>query len=499
MVERRAWRRVVRGAVLLAAAVSLSACGDLAEGGPIAEAVTRGSSPTLSYRLVPITAATLAAVTEAEPDHLAGTFPANRSPKRIVLGIGDILSIAVYEAAVGGLFVPGESGSVSSNSVNLPNQAVDVAGNISFPFGGAIRAAGRTPQQVQAAILDRIKNRAIDPQVIVTVVSQLTSLVSVEGEVKAPTRYPAAASGARDRISDAVTRAGGLLGPGWDSFISLERDGRRTTVPFESLLSGPAEDIFVQPGDRILVTQEPQRFIALGALGRRAPTGSDTEAAQGRVAALLDGGRAEIPFDSWRLSLAAAVAKAGGLLDVRADAGSVFLYRREPARVAHRLGLDSGPLDGMPVIYRLDLSDPAGFLLATRFPMRNDDVLYVANARAVEITKALDYVGTYLSTAVNASTAALVANAALNRSRTTGLPTIGGLTVVPSGVTGQPGTITPGGLINGVATTTTPTGGTGDGGGTAGTGMPATRTTAADAAATTLQTPRSTMASPASR
>jgi polysaccharide export outer membrane protein len=38
------------------------------------------------------------------------------------------------------------------------------------------------------------------------------------------------------------------------------------------------------------------------------------------------------------------------------------------------------------------LRNPDGFLLATKFQMRNKDVLYVANATSVEIGKALTYI-----------------------------------------------------------------------------------------------------------
>ncbi|MBE7220305.1 MAG: hypothetical protein INR64_17685, partial [Caulobacteraceae bacterium] len=210
------------------------------------------------------------------------------------------------------------------------------------------------------------------------------------------------------------------------------------------------------------------------------------------------GGRAEIPFGAWRLSLAAALAKAGGLLDTRADPAAVFLYRGEPAPVAARLGVGAGPLATVPVVFRLDLSDPAGFLLATRFPMRNGDLLYVADARGAEVGKALDYFGGYLSTAVSAGTAAVIGRSALSGSGTTGLPTIGGLAVVPSGVTGLPGTVTPSGLVNGVSATAMPTGGTSDSSGTAASGT--TNGTTRDAATLApLTAPRSTMTSPASR
>jgi len=74
-------------------------------------------------------------------------------------------------------------------------------------------------------------------------------------------------------------------------------------------------NIYILPGDRIYVYQEQQKFIAFGATG-----GNTAGVAQN-----------EIPFDAWRLNLAEAVAKAGGLGDLQADPGAVFLYRQSRA------------------------------------------------------------------------------------------------------------------------------------------------------------------------
>ena len=75
----------------------------------------------------------------------------SRRPSRISLGIGDVVSITIFEAEVGGLFVPGDAGARPGNFVTLPNQIVDSNGNITVPYAGTIRAAGRTPSEVLAS------------------------------------------------------------------------------------------------------------------------------------------------------------------------------------------------------------------------------------------------------------------------------------------------------------------------------------------------------------
>ena len=136
-------------------------------------------------------------------------------------------------------------------------------------------------------------------------------------------------------------------------------------------------------------TKSSQKFIAFGATG-------------GGGGGSISGTQGEFPFGAWRINLAEAVAKAGGLGDIQADPGAVFLYRREPREVAQLLGADmarfKGPL--VPVVFSISFRDPGGYFLATRLQMRNDDILFVANAQSVDVSKFLTFVNLVMSTAV---------------------------------------------------------------------------------------------------
>ena len=46
----------------------------------------------------------------------------------------------------------------------------------------------------------------------------------------------------------------------------------------------------------------------------------------------------------------------------------------------------------MPVVYRLNLADPAGVFTAGNFSVRPDDVLYVPRSGAAEARKFFDFV-----------------------------------------------------------------------------------------------------------
>ena len=198
-------------------------------------------------------------------------------------------------------------------------------------------------------------------------------------------------AGAGDRVLDAITRAGGISGPGYESWVMLERGGRRATVPFENLVMNASNNIHILPGDRIYVYQEQQRFLAFGATG----------------GAPIAFGQGQFNFDAWRINLAEAVGKAGGLADFQADPGAVFLYRQEPREVAQLLGADMTKFDGplVPVIFWIDFRDPGGYFLATRTQMRNDDIIFMANAHSFEATKVLTFVELVAATAVGTQTA----------------------------------------------------------------------------------------------
>ena len=296
-------------------------------------------------------------------------FVDRRGPAEIRFGIGDTVSVTIFEAAAGGLFIPVDAGVRPGNYVTLPNQPVDTQGNITVPYAGNIKAQGRTAVQVQTAIVNALKNRALEPQAVVALVDQKASSISVLGEVGAPSRFPANASG--ERLLDAISRAGGPRNPGFDTFVMLEREGRQATAPFGAILNEPSNNIYVRPQDTIYVFTQPQTFVAFGASGQQG----------------------QFSFGAWRLSIAEALGKIGGLNDNLADPASIYLYRGERREIAEQLGVDCSRFGGpvVPVLYNLNLRDPSGYFLATKFKMNNKDVIFTSNATTVESSKLLTY------------------------------------------------------------------------------------------------------------
>jgi polysaccharide export outer membrane protein len=387
--------RRVAAFVAIGGAVLTAGCGPLLlpASGPDSLVVRSGvpwNGP--AYGLVKLDPKVINILDEYGPRTLSAVFGDHRPPPEIHFGIGDVVSVTIFEAAAGGLFIPAEAGVRPGNYVTLPNQPVDTKGFISVPYAGLVPTAGKTPSQVNQEIVDRIKNRAIEPQAIVALVTQNTSLITVIGEVNnenTPSgRIPAQPAG--ERILDVITRAGGIRDQGQDMWLVLERHGHRASAPFGSLIYEPGNNIWAWPGDTLYLYKEPQTYLAFGASGQQGQfqfsAGSQSSA--------------------WRMTLAEGVAAAGGLIDVQADPGSVFLYRREPRELAEKLGVDCSKMDGptVPVVYSVSFADPAGYFLATRMQMHNKDVIFAANARSVEITKFAQFADALITPATNVST-----------------------------------------------------------------------------------------------
>ncbi|WP_256378808.1 polysaccharide biosynthesis/export family protein [Bradyrhizobium sp. Ai1a-2] len=367
--------RIVAGLLALSCAGCIITPGS----GPLATDVrsaSEGFEPaSLPYALVKLTPE-VAEVLGRHTPRLSSAF-ADRTPaKAFRFGVGDTVSITIFESAAGGLFTS-DAGVRAGNFVTVPNQAVDEKGYIAVPYAGTIRALGRTPSEIRDEVTDKLKGRALEPQVVVALAEQNTSLISVLGDVRAAGRFRASPSA--ERIIDSIARAGGPGSQGYDMWVSLERKGHRASVPFGALMYEPSNNIYVLPNDVIYLYSQPQTFVAFGASG-------------------LQG---QFKFDAWRISLAEAIGKQGGMNDALADPSSVFLYRGETREVAKEMGVDCRPFKGpiIPIIYLINLRDPSGYFLTQTFEMRNKDVIYTSNSTTVETTKFLNFLRTVLATA----------------------------------------------------------------------------------------------------
>src|ERR1700688_1056320 len=361
-------RNQSRGAMKAVAVMGLLACvaagcSALPTAGPTASDIRRQEVKDSQTRfdLVDIDDNVVAAVLAEPRESFHARFKKYGAPPQPKIGIGDSVVVSIWEAAGGGLFSssPTDHVSAGSRSVTIPEQIVARDGAISVPFAGRVPVAGRLPVEVQRTIEERLAEKAIEPQVIVTVTKSLSTSATVTGEVVSGARVPLSLKG--DRLLDLIAAVGGAKTPVYETFVRLSRDGVTATIPMESLVADPAENIYAYPGDVLTLVRLPQSFTAFGATGTNM----------------------QVNFTAERMTLVEALAKAGGLQAQRSDPAGVFLFRFEPPGIVNALGrpqLQTGPDGSSPVVYQLDLSDAKSYFLAQRFPIRDKDIVYVANA-----------------------------------------------------------------------------------------------------------------------
>lgn len=278
-----------------------------------------------------------------------------------VIDAGDVIELSVWEAPpamlFGGAATEPSAGPSTTHVTTFPEQMVGSDGNINMPFAGQVQVAGRTPHQIETKIAGRLKGKANQPQVLVRVIHNNTSNVTVVGEVATSIRMPLTARG--ESLLDALAAAGGIRQPVEKITLQLTRGKQVQAMALDTVIRDPKQNIMLKPGDIVTALFQPSSFTVLGATSKNL----------------------EINFEAQGISLAQAMARAGGLDSEKADASAVFIFRFEDPNALDWATPPKTTSDGkVPVIYQMDMKNPASFLVAQGFPMNNKDVIYVANA-----------------------------------------------------------------------------------------------------------------------
>lgn len=349
----------------------LAGCSNLPASGPTASMVVEPTGTEvadLPYEVIDVTESDLPALRNRPVNSFAGRFSSHAPAPSQALSVGDQVVITIFEAAGGGLFsnaAPMGTTSAGSRNIALPPQTVDRDGSLTVPYAGRVPAAGRTPAAVAKAIEAKLKDKAIEPQVIVSTQGN-GAAATVTGDATGAARVALSLKG--DRLLDVIAQAGGVKTLPHETKVRLTRGSTSESALLETILKDPKEDVYVYPGDKIYVYRDAPVFVALGA-----------------VAAQKD-----YPIDDEPMTLLQAVAKAGGLIDTQADSSAVFLFRREAASVVRALRPNSTHLAGnepVPVIYRLRFDKAGDYFSAQQITVRDKDMIYVANAPAVQFSK----------------------------------------------------------------------------------------------------------------
>lgn len=292
------------------------------------------------------------------------------APPTDMVGPGDVLSITIFEAGV-----PLFGGGVSASAANvagfdpsvkaqeLPLSRVDDNGDIFVPYAGKLHVFGKTAFEIQDQIRIALRGISQNPQVIVRLARVVNNSVIVGGEVAKPGRLVLDTN--REHVSDVIALAGGQRGNAKDLELRIVRGAKKVDLRLNDLFFYPSTDIRVYPGDRLTLLQSPQTYSVLGAPGR------------------VD----QLPFTRSSMTLAEAMASAGGSSAGLGDPEAIFVFR-------YVLD-DQG--NSEPVVYHLNMMEAQSYFLAQKFIMRDKDILYFGNARANQPSKLVQLISQLFS------------------------------------------------------------------------------------------------------
>ena len=295
-----------------------------------------------------------------------------------MIGSGDTISVFIYEAGVS-LFGGNASAELGGGSIDpsvkvqtLPPSRVDDDGDIVVPYAGKLHVAGKTVFEVQGLIQDSLRGLSQDPQVLVKIQEVINNSVIVGGEIGKPGRLVLQTN--RERLSDVLALAGGYRGSAKDLSLRVRRGSRVAELRLSDVLQNPEADVFAYPGDRLTLLQDPWLFSVLGASGRVQ----------------------QIPFTRSTMSLAEAVAAAGGPSNSYGDPGAIFVFRYEKAETG----------TAKPVVYHFNMMRTSTYFLAQKFALHNNDVLYFGSAGANQPTKLIQLISQLFAPIVTVTNAA---------------------------------------------------------------------------------------------
>jgi polysaccharide biosynthesis/export protein len=374
---------------MVIACLSVAGCAALPAAAPTSTELEGSiSDSAVSYNLVDVDERVTAILRQYRRSTFSARFKGRRHTPSIALHAGDAVGISIFEVGGSPLFgapgtTPGapsqQAGSLAGVTTNVPPQIIEADGTIMVPYVGRIRVAGKTPGELGTEIQRQLAGKAVEPQVIVSLVSNASNTATVGGDVNQPRPVPLTLRG--ERLLDVIAAAGGAKYPAYEMYVTVVRQGRVETVLLQTVVTNASENIYVRPNDQIFLTRYPRTFAVLGAT---------TKVSQ-------------YTFDTARVSLAEAVARAGGPIDTVGDPSGIYLFRYEPSIIAEKIlgkkaavsalasagATADGTRDFVPILYRINFRTAGGYFLSQDIDIHDKDVVLITNAEVTQLQKAL--------------------------------------------------------------------------------------------------------------
>ena len=260
-------------------------------------------------------------------------------PQGYVIGNGDVLQIIVWDHPE--LTIPAGQ----FRDAETSGQQVSEDGYLYYPYVGMVKAAGMNVAALRDVLTEKLSTYIQDPQLDVRVVGFRSKRVYVVGEVKTPGVLPL--NDVPLTIADAISLSGGLTEDAYKSGVNVSRDGKVHEIDLKALYdhADSTQNLTLKHGDIVnVLDRSQQKVFVMG------------EVKTPKSVEIING----------HLTLAAALGEVGGVNQTSADSGGIYVVR--------------GSDKDKPEIFHLDARFATGMLLAERFDMQAQDVVFVDTA-----------------------------------------------------------------------------------------------------------------------
>ncbi|MFD2741549.1 polysaccharide biosynthesis/export family protein [Sulfitobacter aestuarii] len=339
---------------------------------------------------------------EQRPRALELRLPPNQEPGPYMIGVGDVVLLST---PAGASTIEQLSGLLAAQN-SRQGYTVQDDGSINIPNVGRVRIAGMTIEDAEAALFQKLVENQIDPTFSLEIAEFNSRRVSIGGAVANPAVVPVTLTPLY--LDQALAAAGGITVEDQDyASVRLYRDGALYQIPLTELYSRagltrtrllPGDAIFVDTEYQLGRAQEyfAQQITLLQARqGLRTAALSELQAEislrQSALAEARDNYRARIelgadnrdyvyltgevgkqsrfalPFER-RAKLADALFDSGGVASTTGDVSQIYVLRAS----------DDPREFGAVTAWHLDARNAANFALATRFELRPDDIIFIA-------------------------------------------------------------------------------------------------------------------------
>ncbi|WP_225026136.1 polysaccharide biosynthesis/export family protein [Xinfangfangia pollutisoli] len=353
-------------------------------------------------------------------------LPPTPEPGPYRIGRGDVIAVSLPSVVI--------TGSASDPSLMRRGEyAVQDDGAISLPDIGRLSVGGLTLSEAEAALFQRLVDRQMSPTFSIEVSQFVSSRVAIGGAVRAPGTQPVGLTPLY--LDEALSQAGGVDSNDEGSIVvRLFRDGELYTVPLKSVYapSGKArvrlvagDSVFVDLGSDLTQAQayfaeqikvaelrQSARQAALEELASEIAIRRGTleeERSNFSTRMQLDAvdrdyvyltgevgkqGRYPLPFGK-RATLADALyGEGGGVRPETGDVSQIYVLR----------GSDDPRAFGAVTAWQLDTREATHLVLATKFELRPNDVIFIAEQPVTRWGRVIKQITpTLIATSVNAA------------------------------------------------------------------------------------------------